>query len=239
MRETASVRGQFIVAGLTLGSVAALLALGEHVRREIQRRGYPSWEDCHCDFKYKQHIYQVWFSHHEQRGETVVVEERGIYVVNPAMWLRRFLHTGAQILAILNPRGRYVERVMLSPQEARQFAVLLRSNNGEEQEKESEPEAGQIVWRREILHVPRYLFDTYIRRLYPAHISQERIEQDPYDPSLPALWDPHTDLPLPSEGPLLETPNGTRIDYIGWTPSQISYCTARMRKGGETPSIGQ
>src|SRR2546425_10676333 len=118
MKETASLRGQFIIAGMALGSVAMLAALGEHVRREVQRRGYPSWEACHCDFKHKQNIYQIWFSRHEQRGETVVVEERGIYLVNSTLWLRRFLHSSAQILAILNPRNRYVERVLLSPQEA-------------------------------------------------------------------------------------------------------------------------
>jgi hypothetical protein len=220
---------------MALGSVAVLAALGEHVRHEIQRRGYPSWDTCNCDFKHKQNIYQIWFSRHEQRGETVVVEERGIYLVNPTLWLRRFLHSSAQILAILNPRNRYVERVVLSPQEAHQFAVMLRSGNSEEPEEELAQESGQIVWRREILHVPRYLFDTYIRRLYPTHISQERIEHDPHDPSLPALWDPHTDLPLPIEGTLLETPNGTRIDYVGWTSSQISYCTARVKNDPDGP----
>src|SRR6266571_2968745 len=43
----------------------------------------------------------------------------------------------------------------------------------------------------------------------------------------PAVWDPQSNLPLPTEGELLDTPIGTRIDYIGWTPSQISYCTVR------------
>jgi hypothetical protein len=237
MKEMDSLRSTFVVTGLTVGGIAALAALGGYVRREIQRRGYPSWDACRCDFKHKQNIYQVWFSRHERRGETVVAEERGIYLVNPALWLRRLLHSSAQVIAILNPRSRYLERVMLSPQEARQFAVLLRTGNGEDQESASEQETGQIVWRREILHVPRYLFDTYIRRLYPTPVSQEQIERNPYDPSLPALWDPHTDLPLPTEGALLQTPNGTRVDYIGWTPSQISYCTARLKSGGEILSI--
>lgn len=237
MKEMDSLRSTFVVTSLAVGGIAALAALGGYVRREIQRRGYPSWEACRCDFKYKQNIYQVWFSRHERRGETVVAEERGIYLVNPALWLRRLLHSGSQVIAILNPRSRYLERVLLSPQEARQFAVLLRTGNGEDLDAAPEQETGQIVWRREILHVPRYLFDTYIRRLYPTPVSQEQIERNPYDPSLPALWDPHTDLPLPTEGALLHTPNGTRVDYIGWTPSQISYCTARLKSGGETLSI--
>ena len=238
MKEAASMRSRFIYTGVAMGATAGLVALGGYVSREMQRRGYPSWETCRCDFKYKQNIYQVWLSRHERRGETVVTEERGAYLVNPTLWLRRFLHYSAQVLAILNPGGHYVERVVLSPQEARHFAVLMSTSNVEEAEEEQlEQETGQIVWRREILHVPRYLFDAYIRRLYPVHVSQERLARDPYDPSLQALWDPRADLPLPSEGTLLETPRGTRIDYIGWTPSQISYCTARLRNSGEIPRI--
>jgi len=231
------MRSTFMVTGLAVGGIAALAALGGYVQREIQRRGYPSWEVCRCDFKHKQNIYQVWFSRHERRGETVVAEERGIYLVNPAQWLRHLLHSSAQVLAVLNPRSRYLERVMLSPQEARHFAVLLRTGNGEDLDTTPEQETNHIVWRREILHVPRYLFDTYIRRLYPTPVSQEQIERNPYDPALPALWDPHTDLPLPTEGALLHTPNGTRVDYIGWTASQISYCTARIRSGGEILNV--
>jgi hypothetical protein len=237
MKEMDSMRSTFVVTGLAVGGIAALAALGGYVRREIQRRGYPSWEACRCDFKHKQNIYQVWFSRHERRGETVVAEERGIYLVNPAQWLRHLLHSSSQVLAVLNPRSRYLERVLLSPQEARHFAVLLRTGNGEDLDVTPEQETGHIVWRREILHVPRYLFDTYIRRLYPTPVSQEQIERNPYDPALPALWDPHTDLPLPTEGALLRTPNGTRVDYIGWTPSQISYCTARIKSGGEILNV--
>ncbi len=237
MKEMDSMRSTFVVTGLAVGGIAALTTLGGYVRREIRRRGYPSWETCRCDFKHKQNIYQVWFSRHERRGETVVAEERGIYLVNPAQWLRHLLHSSSQVLAVLNPRSRYLERVLLSPQEARHFAVLLRTGNGEDLDVTPEQETGHIVWRREILHVPRYLFDTYIRRLYPTPVSQEQIERNPYDPSLPALWDPHTDLPLPTEGALLHTPNGTRVDYIGWTPSQISYCTARIKSGGEILNV--
>ena len=94
MKELDSLRSTFVVTGLTVGGIAALAALSGYVRREIQRRGYPSWDACRCDFKYKQNIYQVWFSRHERRGETVVAEERGIYLINPALWLRRLLHTG-------------------------------------------------------------------------------------------------------------------------------------------------
>ena len=90
MKEMDNLRSTFVVTGLAVGGVAALTALGGYVRREIQRRGYPSWESCRCDFKYKQNIYQVWFSRHERRGETVVAEERGIYLV-PSQFEAAFL----------------------------------------------------------------------------------------------------------------------------------------------------
>jgi hypothetical protein len=226
MKEIDGMHNKIILAGVALGATAALSSLGRYAQQEIQRRGYPSWEACHCDFKKKQIIYQVWFSRNERRGETIITEERGTYLAYPSQWFRRFLHHSAQIIAALNPRGRYVEHVRLSPQEAHQFAVLLHTaSTNEGTTDESTPAGGQIVWRREVLHVPRYPFDSYIRRLYPAHISRERSNQAQ---SLPALWDPHSDLPLASEGTLLETPTGTRVDYIGWTPTQISYCTARI-----------
>lgn len=226
MKDKATMRSKILLTGVALGTAATLTALGGYVRREIQRRGYPSWDDCRCDFKYKENIYQVWLSRHEQRGETVITEERGAYLAHPAQWVRQFLHYSAQAVATLNPRGRYVERITLSPQEAHQFAVLLHTAaTSDDPEEALSLEGGHIVWRREVLHVPRYLFDIYVRRLYPAHIPQERKTQAQ---PLPAIWDPHSDLPLPTEGTLLETPNGTRIDYIGWTPTQISYCTARL-----------
>jgi hypothetical protein len=226
MKETVSTHNKLIVSGIAFGSLAALAALGSFLQREIQRRGYPSWGICRCDFKHKQAFHQVWYSRHERRGETIVIEERGPYLAHPAQWLRRLLHHSAQILAVLNPGGRYVERITLSPQETRTFAAMLyTASSGEALDEETTQKEGQIAWRREILHVPNHFFDAYLRRLYPVHLSQERQEQAA---PLPVLWDPHNDLPLPSEGPLLETPNGTRIDYIGWTPSQISYCTARL-----------
>ena len=226
MKENEGMRNKIIFTGVALGATAALSSLGRYVQQEIQRRGYPSWEACRCDFKEKQTIYQVWFSRNERRGETIITEEWGTYLAHPAQWFRRMLHHSAQVIAALNPRGRYVEHVTLSPQEAHQFAVSLHAvSTSEETTDEPAPEGGQIVWRREVLHVPRYPFDSYVRRLYPAHISHERSEQAQ---SLPALWDPHSDLPLASEGTLLETPTGTRVDYIGWTPTQISYCTARI-----------
>jgi hypothetical protein len=230
MKEQAEIRNTLLLTGAALSATAALAALGRYVRGEIQRRGYPSWDVCRCDFKHKSTIYQVWFSRNERRGETIVMEERGMYLAHPAGWLRRFLHHSSQVIAALNPRGRYVEHVMLSPQEAHQFAVLLHTASmNEESGEEPTPQPGHIIWRREVLHVPRYPFDAYVQRLYPAHIPQERSEQAQ---PLPALWDPHNDLPLAGEGTLLETPTGTRIDYIGWTPSQISYCTARLKGAG-------
>jgi len=208
------------VVGTTAGAV---LTLGSYVRREIRRRGYPSWERCHCDFKARESFFQVWHSQHEQRGETIFAEEWGTHLSNPPQWLRRFFHHSSQVLAALNPGGNYVERVVLSPQEALQLASLLRTTSSEE---ETPPLNAQIVWRREILYAPRHFFDKCIRRLYPVHIPAERIEAAQ---ALQALWDPQSNLPLPAGEELLETPLGTRIDYIGWSPSQISYCTVRTR----------
>ena len=226
MKETATTRGTILLAVVTLGVTAsALTTLGKFVRREIRRRGYPSWEECRCEFKDSETIFQVWYSSHKRQGETIVAHEWGTYLTNPAPWLRHFLHYSSQALAALNPRSRYLERVTLSPQEAYQFARLLRSAISDTPDEELYLPDSQIVWRREILHFPGYPFGVCTRRLYPSHVSQER--EDEAQP-IPALWDPQRDLPLPTEGPILETPTGTRIDFIGWTPSQISYCTARL-----------
>ncbi|HET7638109.1 MAG TPA: hypothetical protein VFK47_05145 [Ktedonobacteraceae bacterium] len=210
------------VVGATAG---ALTTLGSYARSEIRRRGYPLWSNCKCDFKASPTIFQVWGSQHEQRGETIYTEEWGLNLSNPPQWLRRFLHDSAQVLAALNPIGNYVERVTLSPQEARQLAFLLHATSAEEdQEEEESSPFTHIVWRSEVLYTPHHLFDKCIRRIYPAHLPQERIANAQ---PLPTLWDPQTNLPLPTEGRLLETPTGTRIDCIGWASSQISYCTAR------------
>jgi hypothetical protein len=205
-----------------------LSILSRYIRHEMQKRGYPSWEVCHCNFKTQRTIFLVCHSRHEQRGETIVSQEWGLPLNDPPEWARYLLHIGAQVGAILNPYGRYVERVMISPQEAQHFAVLLRSALSNETNEEvaqiGSPDTGYLIWRREVLHVPRYAFDAYIRRLYPVQITQERsMQMQP----LPALWDVTSKLPLPGGEPLLEIPSGTRIDYIGWTPSQISYCTMR------------
>lgn len=219
-------RNSLLFSTVVLGTTAGIITtLGRYVRHEIRRRGYPSWEECHCDFKSQPVIFQVWYSQHEQRGETIVAQEWGSLLLNPPQWLRRLLHHSSQAIATLNPQGRYVERVTLSPQAAHQLAQLLRSLDQNEDISSANTDA-HIVWRREVLRVPRHIFDMWTRRLYPAHVPAERA--DTVQP-LPALWDPYHDLPLPSEGPLLETPSGTRIDYIGWTPSQISYCTARLQ----------
>jgi len=226
-KESTTQRRIFISvwAAIAAGAVAGTIAtLGAHARREIRRRGYPSWDACHCDFKSEASIFQVWHSHHKQRGETIVAQEWGLRFSNPPQWLRRFLHHSSQVLAALNPLGGYVERVTLSPQESRQLATLLRASSPDEEHSNT---SGQLVWRREILHAPQRVFDRYSRCLYPVQLPQERIAAAQ---PLPTIWDPQTNLPLPIEGALLTTPIGTRIDCIGWTPSQISYCTARLEK---------
>lgn len=206
-----------------VGSATGILAtLGAFARREIRRRGYPSWEHCRCEYKVQPTVYHVLYSRHERRGETIVSQEWGISLPHPPLWLRRLLHHSSQALAALHPFNSYVERVTLSPQEAYQLAALLRGN-----QENDLPLTTQVAWKREVLRLPRHLFDHCIRRLYPVEIQPERITRAQ---PLPALWDLRSNLPLPFEGNLLATPPGTRIDYIGWTPAQISYCTARLAR---------
>jgi hypothetical protein len=234
MRDRSRTRNLVMLTSVVFGAVSTLSILSRYVRQEIQKRGYPSWDICHCNFKARRAIFLVCHSHHEQRGETIVSQEWGVPLNDPPEWLRYFLHIGAQVGAVLNPSGRYVQRVAITPQEAQHFAVLLRSALTNESNETSEtnedaalaasPETSYLIWRREVLHVPRYAFDPYTCRLYPVQVSQEKSTQ--VQP-LPALWDVASKLPLPGGEPLLETPIGTRIDYIGWTPSQISYCTVR------------
>jgi hypothetical protein len=209
--------------GVTTSALAALL---RYTRQEIQRRGYPSWEDCRCDFKSQNTIFQVWYGQHKQQGETIISQEWGLYLVRPPQWLRRLLHHSTQFIAALKPYGRYLERVTLSPQESYQFASILHARTiNEDLPDELPDERSYVTWRREVLHFPRYLFDAFLRRLYPTHIAPDKFAEAD---GLPALWDSVSDLPLPTEGTLLEVPEGTRIDCIGWSPSQISYCTARL-----------
>jgi hypothetical protein len=237
MRDRSRTRNLVMLTSVVFGTMSILSILNRHIRQEMQKRGYPSWDICHCNFKTQRTVFLVCHSQHEQRGETIVSQEWGIPLNDPPEWLRYLLHVGAQVGAILNPSGHYVERVTITPQEAQHFAVLLRSvltNEGKEAKETNEtseevsqtgsPDASYLIWRREVLHVPRYAFDPYTCRLYPVQVSQERSTQ--VQP-LPALWDVTSKLPLPGGEPLLETPIGTRIDYIGWTPSQISYCTMR------------
>lgn len=246
MRDRSRTRNLVMLTSVVFGTVSMLSILNRYVRQEMQKRGYPSWDICHCSFKNQRTVFLVCHSRHEQRGETIVSQEWGIPLNDPPEWLRHFLHVGAQVGAILNPYGRYVERVTITPHEAQHFAVLLHSaltneaseanetNEANEAKEVNEtkeevaqagsPDTSYLIWRREVLHVPRYAFDPYTCRLYPVQVSQERSTQ--VQP-LPALWDVTSKLPLPGGEPLLETPTGTRIDYIGWTPSQISYCTVR------------
>jgi hypothetical protein len=231
MRDRSRTRKLVMLTSVMFGAVSTLSILGRYVRQEIQKRGYPSWDICHCNFKSRRTIFLVCHSRHEQRGETIVSQEWGIPLNDPPEWVRYFLHIGAQVGAVLNPTGRYVQRIIITPQEAQQFSVLLRSalanessESNEETARTASAETSYLIWRREVLHVPRYAFDPYTCRLYPVQVSQERsVQAQP----LPALWDATSKLPLPGGDLLLETPIGTRIDYIGWTPSQISYCTVR------------
>ncbi|GCE25598.1 hypothetical protein KDA_10820 [Dictyobacter alpinus] len=214
------------MTGTALGVVTGTTSLlVSYIRREIARRGYPSWEECRCDFKTQETIFQVWHSHHEQRGETIISQEWGVYLVHLATPLRKLLHHSTQALAILNPLHRYIERVTLSPQQSYQFAGILHaSTTNEDLPEPTFQDDSYVVWRREILHVPHHLFDACLRRLYPVNLPPSRISSVE---ALPALWDHASNLPLPNEGTLLETPVGTRIDCIGWAAAQISYCTAR------------
>ncbi|WP_149401540.1 hypothetical protein [Dictyobacter arantiisoli] len=218
-----------IWSGASLGTLAGTTAmLVCYVRNEIQRRGYPSWQECRCEFKTQPTIFQVWHSRHEQRGETIIAQEWGTYLVEPPHWLRYLLHISTQIIATFNPLGHYIERVTLSPQQSYQFAAILHASaTNEDLPEPIFQEESYVVWRREILHFPNYLFDACLRRLYPVNIPPERFEKVE---ELPALWDPTNNLPLPNDGPLLDTPVGTRIDCIGWAPAQISYCTVRQQR---------
>lgn len=227
MKLSTKKRSLLILSSATFGTLAGTtFALIRYVNREINRRGYPSWDECRCDFKTQQTIFQVWHSHHKQRGETIIAQEWGIYLVRPPIWLRHFLHSSTQILAALNPLGYYLERVTLSPQQSYQFAAILHASaTNEDLPEPMFQEKSYIIWRREILHFPSYLFDACLRRLYPVNLTLDRVEDIQ---GLPVLWDSINNLPLPNDGPLLETPVGTRIDCIGWAPAQISYCTARQ-----------
>ncbi|GHO44985.1 hypothetical protein [Ktedonospora formicarum] len=231
MLNFASKRSNLLFTGFALAATAMTTTLVRYVHHEIQRRGYPSWEECQCDFKRKQAFFQVWHSRHQRRGATIVTQEWGTHLINPAPWLRRAFHHGSQALAVLNLGNHYVERVTLNPQEARNFVRSLQSESEEPESSVAElTEQHQMVWRREILHVPTHLFDPYIYRLYPVPV---RIKDERQAHELPVLWDTNSDMPLTVEGPLLETPRETRIDYIGWTSSQVAYCTARVEKRKE------
>ncbi|GHO54357.1 hypothetical protein [Ktedonobacter robiniae] len=232
MINFATKRSNLLLTGLALGATAMATTLVGYVRREVQRRGYPSWEECQCDFKAKQAFFQVFHSRHQWRGATIVTQEWGAHLVNPAPWLRRLLHHGSQALAVLNMGNHYVERVTLSPQEAHQFVYAIQGKSMGEQDDESQEimEKRQLIWRREVLHVPSHPFDAYVHRLYPLPVTKSQQE---ISAGLPVLWDRASDTPITVEGTLLDTPLGTRIDYIGWTPSQVAYCTARLESPQE------
>ncbi len=226
MKGTAKRRSTIILGGATIGATVGTLAMLRYALHQIRRRGYPSWEACHCDFKTKQAVFQVWYGRHKQQGETIVLREWGFYLVHPPVWLRRSLHHSSQIIAAFKPHGRYLERVTLDPQESYQLASILHARTTNEDLPEQPPEERTyVIWRQEILQFPHSPFGICLRRLYPAHLSPDKLAQAA---AVPALWDPERNLPLPVEGPLLDLPSGTHIDRIGWSPAQISYCTARL-----------
>ncbi|HLZ60637.1 MAG TPA: hypothetical protein VKR06_27135 [Ktedonosporobacter sp.] len=227
MKTTFTTRNLIILTALG-ATTATLTALGRYVRSEIISRGYPSWRQCQCASKTSQTVFPVLYSRHKQRGETIFSQEWGITLKRPPLWLRRFLHHSAQVLATLNPGDRYVQRGILNPQEARQFAALLQPSSSVEEDftEPSLREHTRIAWQREVLHPPQRLFDVHIRRLYPMRASHSHDRSSQAQP-LPVLWDWRSNLPLPGDRALLETPEGTRIDYIAWSPSQISFCTIR------------
>ena len=228
LKESNKTRSLVLLGGILLGTVVGTTAtVIRYVRHEIHRRGYPAWNECDCDFKTQQTIFQVWHSRLNQRGETIVAQEWGIYLVHPPHWIRRTLHYSAQVLAVLNPYRRYVERVTLTPQQSYQFAAILHaSSTNEDLPEPLYEDETYVTWRREVLHFPSYLFDASLSRLYPVNVSAEQARSIE---GLPALWDHTSNLPLPTEGTLLHTPEGTRVDYIGWAPTQITYCTARVK----------
>src|ERR1700676_551149 len=109
MKRTSEARQRLLTLtwlSFAVGATArTLTTLGSYVRGEMRRRGYPSWEQCHCDFKAKETIFQVWHSQHEQRGETIFAEEWGLQLTKPPQWLRRLLHPTSQPTPTPNPRG--------------------------------------------------------------------------------------------------------------------------------------
>lgn len=224
MKDRPTTPKLIVLTGIALSVAGALTRLSSYANQEMRNRNYPSWEDCRCDFKAKRTIFLVCYSRHRQQGETIISQEWCIPLHDPPTWLRRVLHHSAQLGAIFNPTNQYVERILIHPQQAQQFALQPHATTNEENMIPESQEGPYIIWRREVLHIPRHLLDVYTRRLYPVQISWERQREEQ---ALPALWDATSNMPLPSEGTLLDTPTGTRIDYIGWTPSQISYCTAR------------
>ncbi|HEY7418294.1 MAG TPA: hypothetical protein VH593_24145 [Ktedonobacteraceae bacterium] len=224
LRDRLAARKLITLTGVALSAAGAFTILNQYVSHEMKNRGYPAWKQCRCDFKAQHTVLLIYRSRHKQQGETFISQEWSIPLYNLPVWLRRTLHHCAQVIAIFNPTRRYVERALLVPQEAQQFALKPRPITDDEEGTVMEQQTGAyIIWRREVLHVPHHFFDVYIRRLYPAYISDEQQAQ-----ALPVLWDVASDMPLPLEGTLLDTPLGTKFDYIGWTPSQTSYCTARI-----------
>jgi hypothetical protein len=177
------------------------------VRREIAHRGYPSWDTCRCRFKLDESFFQVWHSWSEQQGDTLVEHEFGLNITRPPQWLRRSLHYGAQICAILNPWQRYVERVDIS-----------RSVTGHTLD--------ELAWHKEITHWPRRTIGIVTTEMRPRPLTAAAPATS--STVLRALRDPRSQQYVLKNCCSLQAPAGTRVDFIGWAPTQIAYCTARL-----------
>jgi hypothetical protein len=190
-------------------SVVLAGALALYTRRQMVRRGYPSWDACRCRFKLDEGFFQVWHSWSEQRGETLVEHEFGINITHPPQWLRRALHYSAQLCAICNPLQRYVERVDL-PGVAAPHAP-------------AEP-----AWQKEITGWPRGAIGTVTAEMRPIAGASAAASPSPSGATVRAFLDPRSRQYVLKNCCSLQAPAGTRVDFIGWTPAQISYCTARL-----------
>jgi len=193
-------------------ALAALsIALGWYVRWQAANRGYPSWDECRCRFKLDDGFFQVWHSWSEQVGDTLVEHEFGINITHPPQWLRKALHYGAQVCSILNPLQRYVERVDLPGTFASHATDVP-------------------AWHKEITGWPQGAIGVVTTRMRPAVSASTAPSSSVPDTTVRAFLDPRSQRYVLKNCCSLQAPAGTRVDFIGWTPAQIAYCTARLHQ---------